>query len=135
MIVDEYENVVLDRKYGASVSDCASRLTALGRASCTNICVATQHPTVKVLSSRMKANMTLRIALKVTSRINSRVILDCGGAEAQLHERGEMLIKEPFESSLKKIKGLYYTDREIQDAIGRSVARFEGRQYFLNRIC
>ena len=99
VIVDEYGNLIFDDFVGQAISGNIIRLASKGRAAGINIILTTQHPTIKVVNEQIKANCPLRIAMKVLSKVNSRVILDENGAE-KLAGAGQM-----YASSHSRIDG------------------------------
>lgn len=105
VVIDEFGDLVLDRTMGKKITEKIERLTQLGRAAGIIVVLATQHPTTEVVSSLIKANCPTRIALKVTSAVNSRVILDRGGAEG-LEGRGHLLLLSPYDIEIKELRGI-----------------------------
>ncbi len=110
VIIDELADLMLT---GAQeVEDAITRLAHMARASGIHLIIATQRPSVDVITGVIKANFPARIAFQVTSRIDSRTILDAQGAE-QLLGQGDMLFMMPG-VKLKRIHGSYVSEDEIR---------------------
>ena len=92
------------------------RLAQMARAVGIHLILATQRPSVEVITGLIKANIPGRIAFSVASLIDSRTILDCSGAE-KLVGRGDMLYLGPEISKPKRIQGVFLTDEEIGSVI------------------
>jgi len=92
------------------------RLAQMARAVGIHLILATQRPSVEVITGLIKANIPARIAFSVASLIDSRTILDCSGAE-KLVGRGDMLYIGPETSKPKRIQGVYISDRETNNII------------------
>jgi len=98
------------------VEEALTRLAQMARASGIHLIVATQRPSVDVLTGIIKANFPSRISYKVTSRVDSRTILDSMGAE-KLLGKGDMLFMPPGTHRLLRIHGAMVSDDEIEKII------------------
>lgn len=110
-IIDEFADLMM-----ASSSDLETpiaRIAQMARAVGIHLILATQRPSREVITGLIKANFPTRIAFKVSSRINSQIILDDVGAESLLGN-GDMLFLPPGTSSLLRAQGAYISDEEIQ---------------------
>ena len=107
-VIDEFNDLVM--QCGAEVNDSIVRLAQKARACGMHIILATQRPTVQVVSGTIKANIPCRIAFRVASQIDSNTILDEVGAE-NLLGRGDMLIKN--QGAPMRAQGAYLPDSEI----------------------
>ncbi len=115
IIVDELADVMMtDAK--ADVETSIARIAQKGRAAGIHIVIATQRPSIQVITGIIKANLPTRIAFKVTSGIDSRVILDRIGAE-ELLGRGDMLFVPPGASSIERIQGAMVEDSDIEKIV------------------
>jgi S-DNA-T family DNA segregation ATPase FtsK/SpoIIIE len=92
------------------------RLAQMSRATGIHLLLATQRPSVDVVTGLIKANFPARIAFAVTSQIDSRVILDTPGAEALLG-RGDMLFMRPDSSKLERLQGCFVSDGELEKLV------------------
>ncbi len=114
IVVDELSDLMLT---GAKeVEIYITRLAQKSRAVGIHVILATQRPSVDVITGLIKANMPTRIAFHVTSAIDSRTILDQKGAEKLLGS-GDMLLMPPGSSSLVRAQGIYVSDDEIKRAV------------------
>ncbi len=111
VVIDELADVMMTARADVEVS--LARIAQLSRAVGIHMIIATQRPSVNVITGIIKANFPTRIAFQVTSQIDSRTILDSKGAEALLG-RGDMLYSPPGASGLQRIQGPLITDKEVE---------------------
>jgi len=114
IIVDELQNLM--EFAPVEVENAIVRLAAMARATGVHLVVATQRPSVDVITGLIKANIPCRIAFNVSSMVDSRVILDQPGAE-KLLGKGDMLYVPPDASKPSRIQGIYVSDTEIRNLI------------------
>ena len=123
VIIDEMADLMMAAP--EEVEKYVCRLAQMARAVGIHLIIATQRPSVNVITGLIKANFPARIAFAVTSQIDSRVILDIPGAE-RLLGKGDMLFMSPDASKLERLQGSWVGDSEIQ----RIVQYWKGiRQY------
>lgn len=108
VVIDEFAELLTDNK---EVELVISRLAQLGRAAGIHLIISTQRPSVKIITGTIKANFTARLAFRVTSAIDSRTILDSGGAEL-LNGHGDMLLSTGTE--IIHLQGAYVDTPEVE---------------------
>lgn len=114
IIIDELQNLM--EFAPVEVENAIVRLAAMARATGVHLVVATQRPSVDVITGLIKANIPCRIAFNVSSMIDSRVIIDQPGSE-KLLGKGDMLYVPPDASKPMRIQGIYVSDTEIRNLI------------------
>jgi S-DNA-T family DNA segregation ATPase FtsK/SpoIIIE len=111
ILIDELADLMMVASKG--VEESLTRLAQMARAAGIHLIVATQRPSVDVLTGIIKANFPTRMSYKVTSRVDSRTILDAMGAD-KLLGKGDMLFLPPGTSKLHRLHGVMVSDEEIQ---------------------
>ena len=114
LIIDELADLMSVR--GKEIESYVVRLAQMSRATGIHLILATQRPSVEVITGLIKANITTRIALKVGSLVDSRTILDSSGAE-KLLGKGDMLLMSKEASKPKRIQSPYVSETEIKKVI------------------
>ena len=114
IVVDELADLMMVASKDVETS--IARLAQMARAAGMHIILATQRPSVDVLTGVIKANFPTRISFKVSSRVDSRTILDSSGAE-HLLGAGDMLFMPPGAAKLKRIHGAYISETETERII------------------
>jgi S-DNA-T family DNA segregation ATPase FtsK/SpoIIIE len=114
VVIDEFADMML--QVGKKVEDLIIRLAAKARASGIHLILATQRPSVNVITGLIKANIPARIALQVTTNIDSRTIIDSMGAE-NLLGNGDMLFMSPGSRVPTRIHGAYVSDNEVKEIV------------------
>ena len=110
VIIDELADLMLMAKN--EVEGCIARITQMARAAGIHCIVATQRPSVDVITGVIKANIPARIAFQVAAKVDSRTILDSMGAD-KLLGKGDMLFLPPGTANLRRAQGCLVTDEEI----------------------
>lgn len=114
VVVDELADLMMVAS--KDVEAAIARLAQMARAAGIHMILATQRPSVDVLTGLIKANFPTRISFKVSSKIDSRTILDASGAE-HLLGAGDMLFLAPGTSAIKRIHGAYISEKETADIV------------------
>jgi S-DNA-T family DNA segregation ATPase FtsK/SpoIIIE len=111
IIVDEFADLIMTS--GKDIELPITRLAQMARAVGIHLILATQRPSIKVITGIIKANFPARIAFQVSSKVDSRVILDMIGAERLLGQ-GDMLFMPPGKALAERIHGAFVSDHEIE---------------------
>lgn len=111
VVIDEFADMIM--VVGKKVEELIARLAQKARASGIHLILATQRPSVDVITGLIKANIPSRIAFQVSTKVDSRTILDQGGAE-QLLGNGDMLYMPPGTGLPQRIHGAFVSDEEVE---------------------
>ncbi|MFQ3244763.1 MAG: S-DNA-T family DNA segregation ATPase FtsK/SpoIIIE [Arenicella sp.] len=114
VIIDELADLMMT--VGKKVEELITRLAQKGRASGVHLVLATQRPSVDVITGLLKANIPTRIAFQVSSKIDSRTIIDQMGAEMLLGH-GDMLYLPPGTSMPERVHGSFVSDKEVHEVV------------------
>jgi S-DNA-T family DNA segregation ATPase FtsK/SpoIIIE len=115
LLVDELADLMMSS--GKEVEEAITRLAQKSRAVGIHLIVATQRPSVDVITGLIKANMPTRIAFRVAAKVDSRVVLDVRGAELLLGT-GDMLYLPMGSSTLSRAQGTFVSDEEVRKVVG-----------------
>ncbi len=114
IVVDELADMMMS--VGRDIEEYITRLAQKARAAGIHMILATQRPSVDVITGLIKANFPARISFQVTSRVDSRTILDSIGAERLLGD-GDMLFLPPGTARISRIHGAYVSDQEVRKVV------------------
>ena len=112
VIIDELADLMM--LSSKEVEEAITRLAQMARAAGIHLIIATQRPSVNVLTGIIKANFPTRLSFQVSSKVDSRTILDTNGAEHLLGD-GDMLFMPPGVSRIMRIHGAYVSEEEVKD--------------------
>jgi len=125
-IIDEMADLMMVA--AKDIETLVARLAQLARAAGIHLVLATQRPSTDVITGLIKANFPTRIAFKVSSQIDSRTILDRGGAES-LVGRGDMLFIPPGTATLNRVQGAFIGEQEISAIVDEIHAKNGGPEF------
>lgn len=131
IIVDELADLMMVAP--GEVEDAICRLAQLARAAGLHLIIATQRPSVNVITGLIKANMPSRIAFSVSSGVDSRTILDMNGAE-KLLGKGDMLFYPQGYQKPARLQGAFVSDKEVADVVKYLSSNSEGEDHYDSEI-
>lgn len=114
IVIDELADLMMFAP--VEIEDAIARIAQMARATGIHLVIATQRPSVNVITGLIKANIPCRIAFNVSSMIDSRVIIDSPGAE-KLLGRGDMLFMPPESARPTRIQGAYVSEKEVKKLV------------------
>ena len=126
VVIDELADLMMVSS--KEVEDCICRLCAKARAAGIHLIVATQRPSADVVTGLIKANIPSRIAFTVDNALNSRIIMDEGGAE-KLLGRGDMLYKPVGANKPLRVQGCFVSDSEVEAVVSYVKSNSAGSDY------
>ena len=129
IVIDEFADMIM--MVGKKVEEMIIRLAQKARAAGLHLVLATQRPSVDIITGLVKANVPARIAFQVSSKIDSRTILDQNGAE-QLLGQGDMLCLMPSYATPMRIHGAFISDNEVQALT--DFLRLQGKPSYLENL-
>ncbi len=129
VIVDELADLMMVA--GREIEESIARLAQMARAAGIHLILATQRPSVDVITGLIKANFPARISFQVSSKTDSRTILDCNGSEALLG-MGDMLFLPPGTAKLMRSHGAFVSDAEVQRVV--EFLKKQGKPVYDKRI-
>ena len=122
VIIDELADLMAAK--GREIEAGIVRLAQMARAVGIHLVVATQRPSVEVITGLIKANITSRVTFQVASQVDSRTVIDTSGAE-KLLGAGDLLYISSYTPKPKRIQGAYVTEKEVRRVIGHIVNKAE----------
>ncbi len=129
IVVDELADLMLT--VGREIEELLTRLAQKARAAGIHLILATQRPSVNVITGLIKANFPSRISFKVASRIDSRTVLDASGAEKLLGQ-GDLLFLSPGAGRPKRLHSPFVSDKEVHDVV--QWLRSQGKPHYDKEI-
>ncbi len=126
VVIDEFADMMMI--VGKKVEELIARLAQKARAAGVHLILATQRPSVDVITGLIKANIPTRIAFQVSSKIDSRTILDQSGAETLLGH-GDMLYLPPGTASPERVHGAFVDDHEVHNVVSYLKQHFGAPNY------
>jgi len=129
IVIDEFADMMM--VVGKKVEELIARLAQKARASGIHLILATQRPSVDVITGLIKANIPTRIAFQVSTKIDSRTILDQGGAESLLGH-GDMLYLPPGSGLPQRVHGAFVDDQEVEDVVAHW--KLQGEPEYLTEV-
>ena len=129
IVIDEFADMIM--VVGKKVEELIARLAQKARAAGIHLILATQRPSVDVITGLIKANIPTRIAFQVSTRIDSRTILDQGGAESLLGH-GDMLYLPPGTGLPQRVHGAFVADQEVEDVV--NYLKLQGEPEYLTGV-
>lgn len=132
VIIDEFADLMMT--CGKEIEDYIARIAQMARAAGIHMIIATQRPSVDVITGLIKVNFPSRISCRVTTKVDSRTILDCNGAE-KLLGRGDMLFLDAADSTIKRVHGAYVADVEITKVVHHIKSQKEVAYLNIDEVC
>ncbi len=129
IVIDEFADMMM--VVGKKVEELIARLAQKARAAGIHLILATQRPSVDVITGLIKANIPTRIAFQVSTKIDSRTILDQGGAESLLGH-GDMLYLPPGTGLPMRVHGAFVADKEVEDVV--NYLKLQGEPEYLTDV-
>ena len=129
VVIDEFADMIM--VVGKKVEELIARLAQKARAAGIHLVLATQRPSVDVITGLIKANIPTRIAFQVSTKVDSRTILDQGGAE-QLLGNGDMLYLPPGTGLPQRVHGAFVSDKEVEDVV--NYLKVQGEPEYLEDV-
>ncbi len=129
IVIDEFADMMM--VVGKKVEELIARLAQKARAAGIHLILATQRPSVDVITGLIKANIPSRIAFQVSTKVDSRTILDQGGAEALLGH-GDMLYLPPGTGLPQRIHGAFVDDSEVEDVV--NFLKLQGEPEYIEEV-